>query len=41
MRDVLLIVAAVFIVAGISLYAIPAGLIAAGLAIGAIAWLSE
>lgn len=41
MRNWLLVLAAACIVAGVISYAIPLGLIAAGLAIGAIAWLSE
>ena len=41
MRNALLILATVCIVAGVVWYAIPLGLIAAGIAIGAIAWFSE
>ncbi len=41
MRNWLLLLAAVPVVVGFFLIAVPVGLIALGIAIGAIAWLSE
>lgn len=41
MRDVLLIVAAALLVAGVALVYIPAGVIAAGVLVGALVLLTE